>query len=422
MLPIALSKRQIAIVGVLVVVVVGFFVLLRIGSKPGGSAGQIKLAFWGAESKKDFEGLLGAYKQFRPNVEITYTELPTGDLNEKLLTALAEGKGPDMVTIGSRDVDSLFTLLAPANTNQFSLAQFQAAFPTVAEQDFVRGGNAYAVPLFIDTLALFYNKDAFDQAGITAPPTTWGEFQELVLKLRRDSRAGAAIGGSEQSVRYAADLLELLIMQNGGRMTDASAGRAVFAREEKGIQAFQFYLQFSNAGSPLYTWNDAEEESIESFASGKSAMAFGYHGNIAEIKGRSPFLSFGVAAMPQVDMNRPIAHASYSGLAALKQGKNPQWAWDFMMFAAANAKGSAAYLDTTKRPPGFREAIAKAQNDASLGVFARQALIARSWQVPDDGKMKTILNDAVKNVLTGKLGSETALRQAEDQTTQLLGK
>lgn len=429
MLPkVSLSRRQLIIVGAIAVAVLALVFIIQMNLQSGGGVAAVKLVFWGTDSKRSLEGVFGAYKAFRPNVEIAYVELSRNDIREKLLAALAEGTGPDLVMIGNRDVDLLQPLLVPANATQFPITQFTAALPTVAEQDFVRDGKIYAVPLYIDTLALFYNKDMFDEAGITAPPKTWEEFQTLIPGLRRTapdgrfSRAAAAIGGSEDSIDHATDILELLTLQNGTKMIDALQGRALFAREGKGLQALQFYLQFANAGSPLYTWNDSEERSLEAFAGGRTAMALGYHEDLSVVKQKSPFLTLGVAPAPQAYPERPVSFASYAGIAALKQGKNPQWAWDFMMFLSVNEKGVSSYLDAVKRPAGFRDTIAKQQNDAEFGVFAKQALTARSWQVPDDVKIKAILNAAIKNVLSGRLTSESALRQAEDQTTELLKK
>jgi len=42
--------------------------------------------------------------------------------------------------------------------------------------DFLYQGQPYASPLSINTLALFYNRDLLNEAGIVLPPVTWEEF------------------------------------------------------------------------------------------------------------------------------------------------------------------------------------------------------------------------------------------------------
>jgi multiple sugar transport system substrate-binding protein len=46
-------------------------------------------------------------------------------------------------------------------------------------------GNQCSLPLLNDAYGLYYNKDAFKAAGITAPPKTWSEFEKVAEKLTR---------------------------------------------------------------------------------------------------------------------------------------------------------------------------------------------------------------------------------------------
>ncbi|MET7618186.1 ABC transporter substrate-binding protein [Streptomyces sp. NPDC005408] len=47
------------------------------------------------------------------------------------------------------------------------------------------GGNQCSLPLLNDAYGLYYNKDAFKAAGITAPPKTWSEFAKVAEKLTK---------------------------------------------------------------------------------------------------------------------------------------------------------------------------------------------------------------------------------------------
>ena len=148
---------------------------------------------------------------------------------------------------------------------------------------------------------MIYNRDFFDSTGIAAPPTTWDDFEKDITKLRtlnqtgQITRAGAAIGGSETSIADAPDLLALLMLQNGTAMTDANHSSAQFANGtmgNTGPAAFNFYLQFANASSPYYTWNDGMGDAVQSFIQGKTAIIFGYHSELADIKAKAPFSEY----------------------------------------------------------------------------------------------------------------------------------
>ena len=114
-----------------------------------------------------------------------------------------------------------------------------------------------------------------------------------------------------------------------------------------GPAAFQFYLQFADAGSPNYTWNSSEGASLESFIAQKTAMAFVYQSDLATIQTQAPFLDFGVTAAPQVSTNSVVNYPSYQGLAVWTGSSVKSWDWDFVNFATTNSILRRAIL----RPP-----------------------------------------------------------------------
>ncbi len=395
------------------------FTNLRSSSKPP----ELTLNVWGTESRGTVDGVLGSYQQMRPNVRINYTQVEPGRYDRTLLDALAAGEGPDVFMIHNRSLSRDINKLSPADPSQLSLSQFRDDFPTVAEQDFVSGGKIYALPLFVDTLALLYNRDLFDRASIVAPPQTWEDFQRLAPYLRKLdpngqlSQAAAAIGGTDKTVPHSADLLSVLMLQNGTRMND-ERGQSVFAAGE-GQQAFNFYLQFANPSSDYYTWNDNQTPAFTALKNGKLAMAFGYYSDLLSIRSQSPFLRVAAAPLPQTSSNA-ISYADYWGLAVSKQSKWPAWGWDLALFLTTNSDMAKMYMTAANRPPALRALIGQYVNDSNLGVFARQALTARSWIEPDAAQTESILNSAIQNVLLGKLNSAQALRQAQDQINQLI--
>ncbi|MEK9173487.1 MAG: extracellular solute-binding protein, partial [Patescibacteria group bacterium] len=261
-----------------------------------GEGPKITLTVWGFDDESYFRSLIGEYGKYRKNVKVQYKELDEDKYEATLIDVLASGEGPDIFMVGNRDARKQKGKISPVPVNQLNLVSFQKYFPEVASQDFVIDGEIYALPLYLDTLALFYNKDFFDQVGITSPPKTWQEFQEDVAKLAvvdREGeifRAGAAIGGSERSVAHATDLLNLIMLQNGTIMTSQNLSAATFSAAVKqkspGLEAFNFYIQFANAASSYYTWNDNQSNSLDAFASEKVAMIFGYQGDLEAIKDR----------------------------------------------------------------------------------------------------------------------------------------
>src|SRR5690606_13880563 len=86
--------------------------------------------------------------------------------------------------------------------------------------DFVKDNRIYAIPLAVDLLALYYNKDLLGSAGISQPPATWPVLVQDTQKLTKVSQpgqftvSGIALGTSA-NVNRAVDILNLLMLQNG---------------------------------------------------------------------------------------------------------------------------------------------------------------------------------------------------------------
>ncbi len=431
------QKQIIIIAGAALVVILGIVVFLFNIRSNGGAQQQVKLTIWGTDDQKAFDDLIQASAGPGSGTQssIVYTQIDPSDYQSKLLSALAAGTGPDIFEIGNRDLPQWTNDLAPipaTMATQFNQVTLQSDFPDVVAQDFVDGGNIYALPLSIDTLAMIYNKDLFDTAGIATVPTTWEGLQADLPSLRvvnaqgQITQAGAALGGSEASIEDAPDIIFLLMMQNGTQMTSSDGSSVAFASgggsstgsgassDNSGLNAFNYYLQFSNATDPNYTWSDGFGDSIDSFAQGKTAVIFDYSSAIAGITAKSPFLNYGIAAMPQpANATVAVNYANYNGLAVSKDSANVAGAWNFIINLTTSATNDALYTKDTGAPPALRSAIAADLTDPSLAVFAAQALTARSWSESNSEEIDTIMDTAIKDVLNGSADSTDALTQAQ---------
>jgi ABC-type glycerol-3-phosphate transport system substrate-binding protein len=430
------TQKQIVIIagGVLLLIII--FGALYLGLRPSAQSQKVTLTAWGTDPSNVFEDLASAYKTADPGATINYTQISPANYDQTLLEAFAAGDGPDLFEIGNRELPKWQSVAAPIPTtlaSDFNLSTLQNDFPTVVGQDFVADNEIYALPLDLDTLAMYYNKDIFDSAGIVYPPTNWNDFETDIPKLRilngqgQITRAAAAIGGSETSIANAPDLVFLLMLQNGTQMISSDGTTATFnggssgsSNGDPGLDAFNFYLQFANSASPYYTWNDSMGDAVQSFISGNSAILFDYASAMATIKAQQPFLNFGIAPMPQpASSTISVNYPEYTGLAVSRQGQIAA-AWQFVLFATTNPAGEAVYTKDTGEPPATRAYIAANLNDPTYGVFAAQALTARSWYEADDAQIDSIMNTAIQGVLNGSTDSAQALGTAQDSVSSVM--
>jgi multiple sugar transport system substrate-binding protein len=275
------------------------------------------------------------------------------------------------------------------------VGQVRDMFVDVVGRDVILEDNKiYGLPLSVDTLAMFYNKDLLNNAGISEPPKYWNrEFLQSVKKLTKQDpkrgliQSGVAMGGSTNIERFT-DIISLLMIQNGATMIDENGKTSFhlipsFARESgynPGLEALRFYTDFANPTKESYSWNSEMNNSLEMFISGNLALMFGYAYHIPAIKAAAPKLNFSVTKFPQIEGSPPtnINFANYWVETVSKKSQNKNEAWDFIQFIT-QADQAKIYLEKAQKPTALRSLVQSQRTDDTIGVFADQVLTAKSW-------------------------------------------
>ena len=90
-----------------------------------------------------------------------------------------------------------------------------------------------------------------------------------------------------------------------------------------------------------------------------------------------------IAPMPQVDPSKPSVVLHYPVEVVAKQAENPDEAWDFLHFIAAEDQ-VGTYHTAAKRPTALRALIGSQLTDPDIASFAGQVLTARAWYRGND--------------------------------------
>lgn len=405
-------------------------------SKTQAAMQPITLTYWRVFDDSDaFQDIIAKYKAIHPYITIEYRKLRYEEYEKELLNAFAEDRGPDIFSIHNTWIKEYQTKIVPMpatitmaypvvtgtiqkqvvselrTTNSPTLKEIRDNFVDAVSYDVIGDdGKVYGLPLSVDNLAMFYNKDLFNNAGISQVPQYWNkEFLQDVKKLTKQDpkkdliQSGVALGGSSNINRFS-DILSVLMMQNGATMMDNN--QVLFnlvpaaSRDtgyNPGVEALRFYTDFSNSGKESYTWNNTLPNSLEMFTSGKLAIYFGYSFDLPTIKTQAPKLSFSVAKLPQIEGNPPtnINFANYWVEVVSKKSAHPDEAWDFIQFITKEEQAKS-YLDKTKKPTALRSLVASQRTDDAIGVFADQVLTAKSWY---KGKNAQAAEDAFKEMI-----------------------
>lgn len=434
---------------------------------------SLKLEIWGLfDNQEAFMDITENYRKINSNIaEINYRKMSVDTYKKDLVEALASGQGPDIFLIQNNWLPSFVDKIIPAPPAVLTEQKFRNDFVDVAADDFLNQGRIYAVPLSVDTLGLYYNKDLFNEAGITAPPQNWTEFMDAVRRLtkinRTDNsiiRSGAAIGAT-YNINRSTDILNLLMLQNGTEMIDSQSRRALFDQAVKsgdqnvssGENALNFYTQFADIKNTVYCWNRNMHYSVDAFSERQAAMMLNYSWQIDVIAAKAPKLNFAVAPVPQLPNMPAVNYANYWGYAVAKNktafdASKPgqiavsdevrvNEAWKFLKFlttkpeAALNISTNVAgkekttamnfdpavnYLEKTRKPAARRDLIEIQKNDPKIGIFAAQNLFAKSWYQSDPETIEAIFADMIDKVNRGAGTPGDAIRAAAQQVNVIM--
>lgn len=422
---------------------------------------RVNLEIWGVfDSSDSLEKIAGEYRKINPHIgEVKYRKFTVDSYKNDLIDALASGQSPDIFWINNTWTPSFKDKVEPAFDWLTNESEFRNNFVDVVVNDFLVDKKIYAVPLSVDSLALYYNKDALNSAGITTPPKTWEEFNECIRKITRIDQndniiqAGAALG-TAYNINRSTDILGLLMFQNGVKMTNDEKNEVILNKvvnlsngqtAKGGENALEFYTQFARRNSSVYTWNPRMHYSIDAFYEGTAAMMINYSWQYSTIKNKNSKLNFAVTTIPQVSANSPVNYANYWGMAVsknkiLSQGQKAKLpenglnesnynkartyeAWQFLKYLTFKNNGSITlynslngnqanfavvndpaetYLTDTGKPAARRDLIEKQKNDPILGPFVYGNLIAKSWYQWNPEETEKILAEAVNSVNLGR--------------------
>ncbi len=391
--------------GIFLLIVLFFLLFTRPGSNttnPPPSNQKIVLQFRGAFIDKDvIQPLLDDYNAKNPNVTIEYANRwPGGKYSEaeklyrselnKLFKDDESVKIPDIFMVHNSwagDYDGKYT---KPSTN-YDAETFKSTFYPAVADDFAHDNIVHGVPLWMDTLAIAYNKDLLAEKTFGAPLKTWTEFknQAIVLTKRENNnitQAGFA-AGVPGNASFQFQLANVLLMQNGVQILD-STGKPTFSTDSDTSVALNFFKSFANSGG---TWDANFKADAASFLEGDTAMILTTSYRLRDlIKYNKVYdlkINMGISQLPQLaGQSEPIINfADYWGAMVALNRPNSAAAWDFLKWLTepdqlkklsdnvANSSQSFGLLYPRKDMAQLR------QNDPDLQVFNESLPYAKSW-------------------------------------------
>lgn len=425
------------VAGVAIVVAVLMFSLYRGG---GSGKGLSSVEIWGVVPSENFQRLFntGVNDLDEQFFHVSYLEINKSDFESEFLTALAEGRGPDLVLISGDQLVENKNRLTPIPYSSFDKRNFRDLF--IEGGDLLELYEGYAgIPIMVDPLVMYYNKDILNSAGIPRPPSTWTEISALTSQLT-ESNSSFDVSkttiplGTFNNIKNAKEIIWALIMQAGNDVvvkdySDSVTDFQSILAERLNYSlppaeaAINFYTQFSNPSRTIYSWNNSLPNSDEMFLAGDSAFYLGFASELPILKTKNPNLNFDVAEIPQSQNSSKKTTFGEMYFLALPRGASDIGSSFNTASLFAQKENQERLSNITGLPSVRRDVLAEQDSTNSFSpVFNKSALYSRFVLEPDSDSSNNVLRSMIQSITSGQFDVSSAIKRANEVFENELGK
>jgi multiple sugar transport system substrate-binding protein len=237
--------------------------------------GEKVINFWSWDEtiRADYETLIREFEGQNPGVKVNLLITPWADYWTKLQTALPTGTGPDVFWLNHPNAVSYLPTGLVKDLEPWAADIKFENFPRNFYEPFTYQGRRYGVPFMWDDIVLFYNKAAFDRAGVSYPTAawTWDDYLAAAQKLTLRSGNQVTQYGTIVTASFQSGVGPF-IYQNGGVLFNADRTKVnLNTPEVKEAVQFNMDLIYKYRVAPtLQVVSEATAEAM--FQSGLAAM------------------------------------------------------------------------------------------------------------------------------------------------------
>jgi len=387
----------------------------------------------GGPITKIVDGLAADFEKENPGVKVK--PIYSGSYQEsiaKALTAVKSGEPPitsillstDMYTLIDEDAIVPFDDLVKTPEDTAWLKSFYPGFMENSQT----GGKTWGIPFQRSTVVLYYNKEAFKEAGLdpNRPPATWKEMIDYAQKLTKRDASGRVTQWGVQipSSGFPYWLFQGLAIENGVNLMNA-AGTETYYDKPAVIEALQYWVdlvkKYKVHPEGIVEWGTTPKDFFER----KVAMMWTTTGNLTNVRSNAKF-DFGVAMLPaSKERGSPTGGGNFY-LFKKSTPAQREAAFKFIKWVTTPQRAAQWGIDT-----GYVAVRADAWETPAMKQYVAgfpPAAVARD-QLPyakaelsthDNQRVTKALNDGLQAALTGTKTPEQALKDAQRESERLL--
>ncbi|MFF1506052.1 ABC transporter substrate-binding protein [Streptomyces sp. NPDC058326] len=308
------------------------------------------------------------FEKAHPNIKVKVV----GNINDdKLGQALRAGgsNGPDVVSsFTTANVGKFCASGALADLKPFiekDKLDLDKTFPKVLQEYTQFEGRRCALPLLSDAYGLYYNKDAFEKAGIKEAPKTWSEFTEVAKKLTKPKGDSYEQLGFMPNYLGYETVVSHYMSQWDHRYFDEN-GRSNVAKDPAFAEMMTYQKSlvdalggFRKLDTYRTTFGD-EWGAKHPFHTGQVAMQLDGEWRLNFLKDAKPGFEVGVAPLPVADdevaeYGKGYLSGTIMGIAP--QSKKQNAAWELVKYMTTDTEAVVSFANDIGNVPSTLEAL-----------------------------------------------------------------
>ncbi len=350
----------------------------------------------------------------------------------KALTAHKSGTPPVLSVLLSTDMFTLIDEEAIVPFDDFIktdddkkwLASFYPGFMLNSQT----GGKTWGVPFQRSTVVLYWNKEAFKEAGLDpeTPPKTWDEQLAFAQKLtKRDASGNVTQWGVQiPSSGFPYWLFQGLSTQAGAILANQAGDKTDYAAPGV-VEALQYWVDLAQKHKVhppgIVEWGTTPRDFFER----KAAMMWTTTGNLTNVRANAKF-PFGVGLLPAG--KKPGSPTGGGNFYISKKASRAEQeaAFKFVRFMTSPERAAQWSADTgyvAVTPAAYEtEALKKYTADFPQAIVARDQLATAVAELSthENQRVTKALNDALQAALTGAKQAGPALAEAQAEAERIL--
>lgn len=379
----------------------------------------VELSYWNGFTGGDgpfMEKMVEEFNAEHENITVTSNTMQWADFYQRLPAAVTAGEGPD---VGVMHLDQLATnaargVILPLDDLATQLELTENDFTTEVWSAGVYKDERFGIPLDVHSLAMYYNTEHFEKAGITEAPTDDASFQDALVKLQ----AAGYETPFWMPARWPSHLMNLSLQwQNGGEPYGADGTEAQFDAQA-GVDALTWQTSIiENGFSPE---DVAVDSQYVAFKNGETSITWDGIWQINDLTDSG--LPFAAAPVPTIGSDSAVWANSHNFFLPKQSGGDQNKANAAKVFIGWMSEQSGEWAGSGMIPA--RQSVRESGVlDGTVQAPIAELIDSMRFlpAVPGIGGVQAeTLEIAVANAVLGESDPETAMAEATERANQLM--